>query len=70
MVDASHTDESTTRADPSRRPTVFLSYARVDRAAAEGLARALERAGASAWWDSLIEGGAQFTHLSQAIRFD
>ena len=68
MVDASHTDESTTRADPSRRPTVFLSYARVDRAAAEGLARALERAGVSVWWDSLIEGGAQFAHrIEQAI---
>ena len=70
MVDAKQPDTAITRADAARRPTVFLSYGRVDRAAAEGLARALERAGVSAWWDSLIEGGAQFTHLSQAIRFD
>ena len=68
MADDSQTDDSTVRADPARRPTVFLSYARVDRAAAEGLARALERAGVSVWWDSLIEGGAQFAHrIEQAI---
>ena len=44
MVDAKQPDTAITRADAARRPTVFLSYGRVDRAAAEGLARALERA--------------------------
>lgn len=42
------------------RPTVFLSYARADQAVARRLAGALEEAGLSVWWDTLIEGGAAF----------
>ena len=68
MVDASPPNDASARAGTARRPTVFLSYARVDRAAAEGLARALEQAGLAVWWDTLIEGGAQFAHrIEQAI---
>ena len=44
----------------SSQPTVFLSYAHDDRAKAQRLAAALERAGYIVWWDALIEGGAQF----------
>jgi TolB-like protein/Tfp pilus assembly protein PilF len=40
--------------------TVFLSYARTDRARAELLADILTNAGYTVWWDALIEGGAQF----------
>lgn len=40
--------------------TLFLSYARADRALAERLADALTLAGYTVWWDALIEGGAQF----------
>ena len=51
--------------DPSvpagRTPaTLFLSYARDDRARAERLADILAKAGYTVWWDALIEGGAQF----------
>ena len=41
--------------------TLFLSYARPDRAVAEQLAGQLEQAGHTIWWDALIEGGANFT---------
>lgn len=41
-------------------PTVFLSYARTDRAQATKLAGALQEAGLTVWWDTLIEGGAAF----------
>lgn len=40
--------------------TLFLSYARADRAIAERLAERLEQAGHTVWWDALIEGGAKF----------
>jgi TolB-like protein/Tfp pilus assembly protein PilF len=44
-----------------RKPaTLFLSYARADRARAEQLADDLAKAGHTVWWDALIEGGAQF----------
>ncbi|MCS6625436.1 TIR domain-containing protein [Roseibacterium beibuensis] len=49
-------------ADAGRRTTVFLSYARADRARAEKLAAALSDAGLEVWWDALIEGGAAFAH--------
>jgi TolB-like protein len=39
---------------------VFISYAREDRARVEALARALEAAGLSVWWDRRIDGGAEF----------
>lgn len=51
--------------DAGRSTTVFLSYARADRARAEKLAAALSDAGLEVWWDALIEGGAAF---SQSIR--
>ena len=40
---------------------VFLSYARGDRAVAERLAHAVEKAGLSVWWDRHIKGGAEFS---------
>ncbi|HEX9206686.1 MAG TPA: TIR domain-containing protein [Steroidobacteraceae bacterium] len=46
--------------------TVFLSYARADQAAARRLAQALEDAGLSVWWDTLIEGGAAFARTIEA----
>jgi TolB-like protein/Tfp pilus assembly protein PilF len=48
------------------RPTAFLSYARADKAHAERLAAALEQAGVSVWWDTLIEGGAEFAKSIEA----
>ena len=48
--------------------TLFLSYARADRARAEKLADVLTRAGYTVWWDALIEGGAQYaTSIRQAL---
>jgi TolB-like protein/Tfp pilus assembly protein PilF len=40
--------------------TLFLSYARADRARAKKLADVLTKAGYTVWWDALIEGGAQY----------
>lgn len=40
--------------------TVFISYARPDRARVEPLAAALTAAGYDVWWDALIDGGAAF----------
>ena len=48
------------------RPTAFLSYARADKVDAERLAAALEQAGVSVWWDTLIEGGAEFARSIEA----
>lgn len=44
------------------RPSLFLSYARVDRVIAEKLGKALATNGFEVWWDALIEGGAVFTN--------
>ncbi len=57
--------------EPGGQATLFLSYARADRARAERLAAALSKAGYTLWWDAMIEGGAQFaasirTALEQA----
>ena len=41
---------------------VFLSYAREDAARVAPIARALEAAGHSVWWDQSIGGGEQFAH--------
>ncbi|MDB5694150.1 MAG: hypothetical protein JWO81_3213 [Alphaproteobacteria bacterium] len=41
---------------------IFLSYSRADRALVAPLAEALERSGATVWWDALMEGGAAFAH--------
>ena len=40
---------------------VFLSYARENTGQASTLARFLERAGYSVWWDRNIEGGSEYT---------
>jgi len=40
---------------------IFLSYAREDRRFAEMLARVLEGAGHSLWWDRRIGGGVEFS---------
>lgn len=45
---------------------MFLSYARVDKAQAVRLARALQGAGLDVWWDTLIEGGAEFAKTIEA----
>ncbi|MEQ7873514.1 TIR domain-containing protein [Sphingomonas sp. ASV193] len=48
---------------------IFLSYARHDRPAVEGLAAALDKAGHSVWWDRQIGGGARFTdEIDRALR--
>jgi TolB-like protein/tetratricopeptide (TPR) repeat protein len=52
--------------DKAARPSVFLSYARVDQAQAAQLVTALEQAGLAVWWDSLIEGGAAFAKSIEA----
>lgn len=49
--------------------SVFLSYARDDRAKAEALATALEQLGHSVWWDRSIEGGSRFSQeIEQALK--
>ena len=40
---------------------IFLSYAREDRSCAEKLARVLEGAGHSVWWDRRLDGGEEFS---------
>ena len=52
--------------EPERRPTVFLSYARADKAGAVRLVEALQGAGLEVWWDTLIEGGAEFARTIEA----
>ncbi|NMN03680.1 MULTISPECIES: TIR domain-containing protein [unclassified Novosphingobium] len=47
-------------------PTVFVSYARPDRARAEQLVVALQAAGLDVWWDELIAGGAAFAQSIEA----
>jgi hypothetical protein len=49
-----------------RAPIVFLSYSRADKAQAVRLARALQGAGLDVWWDTLIEGGAEFAKTIEA----
>jgi hypothetical protein len=48
------------------RPTAFLSYARGDQKYAERLATVLAQSGVDVWWDTLIEGGAEFTQSIEA----
>ena len=48
---------------------VFLSYARDDSDKARAIALALEKAGHSVWWDSRIEGGAEYgREIEQALQ--
>ena len=49
-----------------RAPIVFLSYSRADKAQAVRLAKALQGAGLDVWWDTLIEGGAEFAKTIEA----
>jgi len=44
----------------SGQATVFMSYAHGDQAQAQRLARVLDRAGYTVWWDALIEGGTRY----------
>lgn len=46
--------------------SIFLSYAREDAAKARTLAKALERAGHSVWWDRQIFGGSEFSDEIEA----
>lgn len=46
--------------------TVFVSYSRTDRKAAQSIVRVLEKAGYRVWWDGLIEGGERFSHATEA----
>ena len=41
--------------------SIFLSYARHDRACAERLAAILESAGHQVWWDQCLDGGQDFS---------
>jgi TolB-like protein/tetratricopeptide (TPR) repeat protein len=45
---------------------VFLSYSRADKPQAVRLAKALQGAGLDVWWDTLIEGGAEFAKTIEA----
>jgi TolB-like protein/Tfp pilus assembly protein PilF len=67
--------ERPTPSDPSpgtygtttpRKATVFLSYARADKDRAVMLVQALQAAGLEVWWDTLIEGGAEFARTIEA----
>jgi TolB-like protein/tetratricopeptide (TPR) repeat protein len=49
-----------------KAPIVFLSYSRADKAQAVRLAKALQVAGLDVWWDTLIEGGAEFAKTIEA----
>jgi TolB-like protein/Tfp pilus assembly protein PilF len=53
-------------ATPPRKATVFLSYARADRDRAVQLVEALQAAGLEVWWDTLIEGGAEFARTIES----
>lgn len=48
--------------------SVFLSYDREDAAAAGSVARALQKAGHSVWWDRQIAGGSEYSReIEQAL---
>ncbi len=49
--------------------SIFLSYARDDAASAKALAKCLERAGHSVWWDRHIAGGTEYSgEIETALR--
>ncbi|MFO1408577.1 MAG: TIR domain-containing protein [Steroidobacteraceae bacterium] len=66
MTEPSETSRTTDARADNQRPSAFLSYARADKATAESLARALEQAGLSVWWDPMLEGGAEFARRIEA----
>ena len=41
---------------------IFLSYAREDQRRAQSVARALEKAGHSVWWDRHLAGGSEYSN--------
>lgn len=45
--------------------TVFLSYSREDQEHAVALVNILEDAGFTTWWDGLLEGGEQYSKITQ-----
>ncbi len=51
------------------RSSVFLSYARADRARVAPIADALTSAGLEVWWDALIDSGAAFAKMIE-MRLD
>lgn len=51
---------------PAPAHTVFLSYSRTDRKAAQSIVRVLEKAGYRVWWDGLLEGGERFSRTTEA----
>ncbi len=46
--------------------SIFLSYAREDAKKASALAKCLERAGHTVWWDRHIHGGSEFSGAIEA----
>src|SRR5512137_1846593 len=62
----SMSEERQVKPGAGARPTAFLSYSHADQDRARQLAAALERAGIHVWWDTLIEGGAQFAKSVEA----
>jgi len=66
---ATHDGASSPGADAATLPgraTVFLSYARADKDRAVQLRRGLQAAGLEVWWDTMIEGGAEFARTIEA----
>jgi len=55
--------------EPGKNGTsVFLSYAREDRAKAQELVSALDAQKLTVWWDGLVEGGHEFADkIEQAL---
>ncbi len=69
MTERPNTADSTPGTDGAtspRKATVFLSYARADKDRAVRLVEALQAAGLEVWWDTLIEGGAEFARTIEA----
>ncbi len=54
---------SEARSEPK---TVFVSYSRDDRKAAQPVIELLEQAGFSVWWDGLLAGGERFSHTPKS----
>ncbi|WP_416906932.1 MAG: TIR domain-containing protein [Polymorphobacter sp.] len=60
-------DDSASEMDTAATgPSLFVSYARADRARVRPLVDALVAAGHAVWWDALIDGGAAFAKTIEA----
>ena len=46
--------------------SVFFSYSREDQPLARALIRLIDEAGFPTWWDGLLEGGEQYSHITEA----